>query len=129
MLLSVCQTVASEVGTALKSGRAESSGYIPSTALTCLEACVLLLSSALPSRCVPLDCPVPFHVSSGTYRWEPTQCFFFPGGREVLKCLGSCRWRQAPKQVFTSVCITGVSLSILTSIGCREGRLCPVTPE
>lgn len=31
-------------------------------ALTCPEACVLLLSSALPSRCVPLDCPVPFHV-------------------------------------------------------------------
>lgn len=62
MLLSVCQTGASEVGSALKPGGAGSSGCIPSTALACLKACVLLLSSASPSRCVPLDCPVPFHV-------------------------------------------------------------------
>lgn len=63
MLLSVYQTGALEVGSALKSGIAGSSVYIPSMALVCCEACVLLLSSASPS-CVlvwplGLSCALP----------------------------------------------------------------------
>lgn len=63
MLLSVYQTGALEVGSALKSGIAGSSVYIPSTALVCHETHVLLLSSASPS-CVSvwplgLSCALP----------------------------------------------------------------------
>lgn len=47
--LSVYQTGASEVGSALKSGTAGRSVYFSFMALVCCGACVLLLNSSSPS--------------------------------------------------------------------------------